>query len=81
MSKPIVGLELASTLTLNCDPISVKPALLLAVYVPAPENCVNNIGSVPTVTTVLVCTQPVLSYVVPPVTNMKSPASISGTVL
>ena len=35
----------------------------------------------PIVTTVDVCTQPVLSYTVPAVTNVKSPASISGTVL
>ena len=45
---------------------------------PAPENWVNCIGSVPMVTTfVVVCTHPVLSYRVPPVTNIKSPPSTS----
>ena len=48
---------------------------------PAPENCTQITGLVPTVVTGSVITQPVLSYTVPAVTNVKSPPSISAGVL
>jgi hypothetical protein len=64
---------------LKVFPVNVRP--LPAWYVPAPENCVNWIGSVPRVVTVFVCTHPVLSFTVPPDTKTKSPGSISEAVL
>ena len=78
VSVPTLVIVGCATLTLNTLPVNVSP--VPAVYVPAPENCVKSIGSVPIVVTLDVCTQPVLSYCVPAVTNVKSPDSISGTV-
>ena len=63
---------------LNCEPIRVKP--VPAVYVPAPENCTQSTGLVPTVVTTSTITQPVLSYSVPAVTKVKSPPAISAGV-
>ena len=63
----------------NSDPLNVSP--LPAVYVPAPENCTNVIGSVPTVDTGSVLTKPESFKVVPVDTNVKSPPAISVGVL
>ena len=63
-----------STLALNCDPIKLKPADVLAVYAPAAENCDQVICVVPTVTGELaVHTQPVSALDVPASTNTKAP--------
>ena len=63
---------------LNVEPVNVNP--VPALYSPAPLNCSNSIGSVPTVVTSSICTQPVLLYSVPSVTNKKSPPAISAPV-
>jgi len=63
---------------LNELPVSVNP--LPARYVPAPENCVKTIASVPIVAGLLVCTHPVLAFAVPEYTNTKSPESTSDAV-
>ena len=73
-SNAVVGLELPSTLALNCVPNSIKPALVLAVNEPAPENCTNTISVVPTVTGAFVVhTHPVSALVVPYSTNTNAP--------
>ena len=64
---------------LNVSPVNVSP--VPARYVPAPENCTQSIGSVPTTVTSSICTQPVELYNVPAVTNVKSPPAISAAVL
>ena len=63
---------------LNTVPVSVKP--VPAVYSPEPLNCSQTIGSVPTVVTSSICTQPVELYCVPAVTKVKSPPAISTAV-
>ena len=55
---PSIPVVIPSVFAENWTPSSAIPGP--AVYVPAPENWVNIIGSVPIVTTVLTCTQPVL---------------------
>ena len=67
-----------STLTENCCPVKVKPAP--AVYVPAPENCVNTMLLVPITTLSVVCTQPVSPFCVPDIINKKSPPATSAVV-
>ena len=62
-----------SVLAENTVPFSTRPAAVLAVYVPAPENCVNTILLVPIITASVVCTQPVSAKVAPDNTNKKSP--------
>ena len=44
----------------NEDPVNVNP--VPAVYVPAPENCVNSMASEPRVATSFTCTQPVFAF-------------------
>ena len=75
---PTARPPLATTTPEKLEPTSWTP--LEAVYVPAPENCCQTIALEPTVTPVEVCTQPVLSYVLQPVTNTKSPPWISAEV-
>ena len=70
--------EVGVTSALNTVPVNVRPAP--AVYVPAPENCVKLIASVPIVAGEFVCTQPVFPYEVPADTNIKSPEDISVAV-
>jgi hypothetical protein len=56
------------------EPLRTTP--LLAVYVPAPENCSNtSAGSVPTVVTSLIQTQPVLARVLPVIYKCEVTAS------
>ena len=74
--EPAVTVVLA---ILNSLPFNANP--VPAVYVPAPENCTQTTGLVPTVVTGSGITQPVLSYRVPAVTNVKSPPAISVGVL
>ena len=75
---PYVAAVTAVLVILNCVPVNVNP--VPAVYAPAPENCTQLTGLVPTVVTGSVITQPVLSYNVPAVTNVKSPPAISAEV-
>ena len=49
--------ELGVVSTLNVLPVKVNPSP--AKYVPAPENCVKLISSVPIIAGFFVCTQPV----------------------
>ena len=63
-----------STKALNCVPISVRPALVLAVKVPPPENCANTMGVVPTVTGALVVhTNPESALIAPCSTKVNAP--------
>ena len=63
---PLIVVVSGSTLTLNCVPFVLRP--LPAVYAPAPENCVNTIGVVPTTIVadeLFVHTHPVSKLTVP----------------
>ena len=72
-SNAVVGLVLPSTLALNTVPVNCRPAAVLAVYDPAPENCVNRICVVPTVIGLFVVqTQPVSACVAPNSTNVNA---------
>ena len=63
-----------STRALNCEPIKLKPAEVLAVNAPPPENCAHTIFVVPTVTGALVVqTNPESALIVPASTKVKAP--------
>ena len=78
VSVPTLVICVCEALTLNVVPVNVKP--VPAVYVPAPENCVNTIFEVPIVGLSVVCTQPVSACVLPDVTKKKSPPAASALV-
>ena len=66
LPPPSNDVVFSSTLALNCDPIKLRPAAVLAVYDPAPENCTNTIFVVPITTGALVLhTHPVSPFIVP----------------
>ena len=74
---PSNAIVLSSTLTLNCPPTRFNAAEPLAVYAPAPENCVQLIASVPRVGVPFdTTTQPVSAYNVPCSTNVNVPPVI-----
>ena len=77
---PSNAVVILSVLVLNTEPFSTRPADVLAVYAPAPENCVNTILLVPITTLSVVCTQPVSACVAPETTNKKSPPDTSAVV-
>ena len=78
---PSKAIVLSSTLTLNCPPFKLNAAEPLAVYAPAPENCVQLIASVPRVRVPFdTTTQPVSAYNVPCSTNVNVPPVISPVV-
>ena len=62
-----------STKALNCDPIKLRPAEVLAVYDPLPENCTHVMLVVPTVTGAFVLqTNPESALTVPCSTNVNA---------
>ena len=66
LPDPSNAVVFSSTLALNCDPIRLRPAAVLAVYEPAPENCTNTMSVVPTTTGAFVLhTHPVSPLIVP----------------
>ena len=78
---PLKAIVLSSTLTLNCPPTRFNAAEPLAVYAPAPENCVQLIASVSRVGVPFdTTTQPVSAYNVPSSTNVNVPPVISPVV-
>ncbi len=71
LTKAVVTL---STRALNCEPIKLIPAAVLAVNDPPPENCAQTIFVVPTVTGALVVhTNPESALAVPASTKVKAP--------
>ena len=71
LTKAVVTL---STKALNCVPIKLKPAEVLAVNAPPPENCAQTIFVVPTVTGALVVhTYPESALIVPASTKVNAP--------
>ena len=63
-----------STKALNCVPIKLKPAAVLAVNAPPPENCAHTIFVVPTVTGALVVhTYPESALIAPASTKVNAP--------
>ena len=73
LPPPSNAVVVPSVLAENTEPFNANPADVLAVYVPALENCANTTLLVPTTTLSVVCIQPVSACVTPDNTNKKSP--------